>query len=661
MTIATSLLSVLLAGVPVQQGVTRVLATPQSSPCQFRGTLVARVKASPRARAEAEKARGDRLLRAGQRAQAERAYRKAAKLDPTWYEPLEAIGNLLFTRGRYLEAVAVFKKAVRVQPLYYTGLYNIAFSYRKAGKYQQAAEFYRRYLAKKSDDPDGYYGLAATYEALGDLEKAIKFYLAYAEKEKRPSERRYVVKARNKAETLRKRLAATPAPAQAPMSAAATPTNPPAQPPVAKPVSEASNAAADQPAAPRRPPATPVQSPAATSTVATPAHTTAPAAASSRPVAARPAPVPPATSADGERIKKLLASGDRAMAKKSYTQAMKDYFDAVRLDGNNTEALYKLGLVYQATGNSKAAELKWRKVLKIDPGHAGAKRALAKLGAAESATASPQPPRARRPAGRPPLAGTASPASAKPTPQPAPTTSSKSVAAVTAKPTASASAATATAAAGRVRRLIAAGDDQFKQKSFARAIDSYSRASKLAPRNEEALFKLGMAYALSGNYQVAIYKWRQVLKINPSNKSARRNIERAQNMLARGSAAKTPAPQQVVITTAEARRLLADGQADQALQVTKKLLKKQGRDVEVLLLHGQVLLRLKKYAAAKRTFSRAMIADPNRAEPFFGLGEACRLAGDKERARYYFRMYLRSRAEDVDPRKVKRAQAYLGG
>jgi len=338
------------------------------------------------------------------------------------------------------------------------------------------------------------------------------------------------------------------------------------------------------------------------------------------------------------------------MAEKSYTQAMKDYFDAVRLDGNNTEALYKLGLVYQATGNSKAAELKWRKVLRLDPRHAGARQALAKLSPAQSQAAARQPPRAVRPAARPPVAGSASPAATKPTTA-STAKSSGTVAATTSAPSAT----------ERVRQLLSRGDDQFKQKSFARAIDSYTRASKLDPRNEEALFKLGMAYALSGNYQVAIYKWRKVLQINPGNKSARRNIERAQTMLAQRSAAKTPAPAPTIVTLAEARRLLANGQAGQALRVTRKLLKKKRRDVETLILHGQVLLRLKKYAEAKRTFSRAMIADPNRAEPFFGLGEACRLAGDKDRARYYFRMYLRSRATDIDPRKVKRARSYLGG
>jgi ribosome-binding factor A len=47
------------------------------------------------------------------------------------------------------------------------------------------------------------------------------------------------------------------------------------------------------------------------------------------------------------------------------------------------------------------------------------------------------------------------------------------------------------------------------------------------------------------------------------------------------------------------------------------------------------------------------------AAPLFGLGEACRLSGDMERAKYYFKMYVNSRADDVTPALVEKAKGFL--
>ncbi len=567
---------------------------------------------SDRQKAKDKKAEGDSLLKAGKRVKALAAYRKAAALDTTWYEPHEAVGNMLFSAKRYIEAVETFKKAVEIDANYTTGYYNIAFAYRKAKKYQEAAEYYRKYIERKPSDPDAFYGLAVTYESLGDNKRAIESYQNYALKESRPSERQYVVKAKNRVAKLQAQL------------------EPPKPPPTEKKVETVATA----------PTATPVAAPKP-----------APAPAKTKPVV---------SDADQQRkLSELLARGDKAMKEKAYTTAMKSFFDAVRLAPKNPEALYRLGLVYQATGNPKAAKLKWKAALAIDSKHAPSLSALRKAeGGTETKTAvvaAPSATKAQAPATvstRPPLPKK-SPAQEKAVPLPN--------------------------QAKQVAQLLKEGDAQFKQKSFSRAIAKYTRATQLDTRNEEGLFKLGMAYALSGNYQVAVYKWQKVLEINPNNKTARRNIDRAKNskkVPAETKAKKPPAkkaaakiakkkkssasalPNDFASLMARAHLAKKKGDASAVLRAANKALTLK-EDVKALLLRGEALVVLKKFGKAKRAFTKAMVLDPNLAAPFYGLAETCRLSGDNERAQYYFRLYVRSTSNDVSAAKVSKAKAYL--
>ncbi|MBN2496856.1 MAG: tetratricopeptide repeat protein, partial [Deltaproteobacteria bacterium] len=368
------------------------------------------------------------------------------------------------------------------------------------------------------------------------------------------------------------------------------------------------------------------------------------------------APPEPAETTEGTdpRVAKLLADGDEALRQGSNTRAMKAFFDAAQLAPKHTEALYKLGLVYYRTGNVKAAKYKWRSVLKIDPAHAAARLALEKADAPKTAGAKAAPPE------KPGLAK-ATPAPKPPEPAPA-----KAASDVDQK---------------KLAKLLAEGDAEFQKKAFSRAISSYTHAAQLDPKSEEALFKLGVAYAMTGNYNVAIYKWQRVLEINPANKAARNNIERARAKM-QGGPPQPPSPAPKVLPAppekkpepetsakgdssfeahmARARQLKSQGDAKGVLESVDRALK-QKSDPAALILKGEALVVLKRYGEAKRTFSKAMVLDPNLAAPFFGLGETCRLAGDADRARYYFKMYVRSKAKDKVPAQVEQAQKFIQG
>jgi tetratricopeptide (TPR) repeat protein len=582
----------------------------------------ARSQVGGRAEAERLKRAGDEQLNAGKKEEAERSYQQACGADPGWYVPLEALGNLQFRDKRYAEAVATFQKAVAADPRYHTGLYNIAFAHRKAGEYRQAVEAYLKYIEKQPQDPDPYYGLASSYEALGDRAGAIQYFEKYAQVETRPSEKQYVIKARTRATELQAELdRERPAPV------------------AEKPVAEKPSPVEGPPAVVERPAPPPTDSP---------------------PPAGSAAPGRPVASPGGsDRCRELLAVGDRSMAEGSYTLALKAYFDAVQLEPENTEAIYKLGLVYQRTGNQKAARFKWEAVLRLDPQHAGARQALAAL---------EQPdvkPVAEKPA---PPPATEQPVAEQPAPPPA---TEQPVAEKPAPPPAALAARPGAANPERLAEVIRKGDQAFKEKAYSQAIAAYTQATQLAPAHEEALFKLGVAYAMSGNYKVALFKWEQVLKLNPNNESARRNIEKARSKAADGvtsDSARTPEralPAKDAALAgfdawlAKAHEAKRRGEPQAVFEALEQALKLKP-DAGALVLQGEALVILKRPAEAKRVFSNAMVLDPNLAAPLYGLGEVCRQTGDLARARYYFGLYVKSQAPDVSPELLQRAKAFLG-
>jgi tetratricopeptide (TPR) repeat protein len=216
----------------------------------------------------------------------------------------------------------------------------------------------------------------------------------------------------------------------------------------------------------------------------------------------------------------LLKDGDRAMKEQSYIKAMKAYYDAVKAEPGNPDALYRLGLAYEVNGNSKAAALRFRQALKADPNHADAANALARIEG--------------RPA--PPPMPTAAP-NGKSKPEPTPIATPPSA---TRKETLGAGApqdsAPPSTGSQEVRELIKNGDAAFQKNNFYLAITHFLHASQLDPNNEEALYKLGLSYALSKNHQMAVFKWQKVLAINPSNEMAKRNMAIAEQNIKGGNA-----------------------------------------------------------------------------------------------------------------------------
>jgi predicted Zn-dependent protease len=137
-------------------------------------------------------------------------------------------GNILLRQGRCPDALPLLRTATQNNSSYALAWYDLAYCYRKTGQHREAVAAYRQYATLRPGSPDPYYGLGVALRALGDVDGARTAFEMYIALEKRPSEQRWVDKARQEiADLTSKRVAvagpkpvvATPAVAPKPMPA----------------------------------------------------------------------------------------------------------------------------------------------------------------------------------------------------------------------------------------------------------------------------------------------------------------------------------------------------------------------------------------------------------------------------------------------------------
>lgn len=184
--------------------------------------------ASPSPAAKAAFEKGEAALAAGNLDQAAAAYQDAIKTTPGYAAALNGYGSVLFKQKKSAEAIASFKSATEADPGFKLAWFNLGYAARKTNDFPAAAAAYEKYTALDANDPDGFYGLAESYKGAGQNDKAIAAYEKYLAKEKRPSEQKWVDKAKESIAALK---AAAPAPA--PVAAAPEPAPAPATAPPA--------------------------------------------------------------------------------------------------------------------------------------------------------------------------------------------------------------------------------------------------------------------------------------------------------------------------------------------------------------------------------------------------------------------------------------------
>jgi tetratricopeptide (TPR) repeat protein len=275
--------------------------------CILIGLTVALMGAvTPSAPAKAAFERGEKALANNKLDEAAASYRKALEATPNWAPALNGLGSVLFKKGQSVEAIALFKSATEADADFKLAWFNLGYAARKAGDFTTAARAYERYTQLDPNDPDGFYGLGESYRQLGQAAKAVTAYETYIAREKRPTEQKWVQKAREQLTALR---AQTGAPAAAPADPAA-------------------------PAAP----------------------------AFQTPAFAAPAPTP-----NSNLSITRVRDGDALMKERRYREATFAYLDATHADPANVEALFKLGNALAVLGYYGQAVERWNRVAQLTP------------------------------------------------------------------------------------------------------------------------------------------------------------------------------------------------------------------------------------------------------------------------------------------------------
>jgi len=146
------------------------------------------------------------------------------------------------------------------------------------------------------------------------------------------------------------------------------------------------------------------------------------------------------------------------------------------------------------------------------------------------------------------------------------------------------------------------GYEYFLQEKYEMAEQHYKKAIELNPDFEKAHYWLGKVYKQTGDYNQAIQQWKEVLRINPGNQYAFRNLIGSFKSTSRVQSDKA------VDYLDEGIRIIGNPE--------EYLFKRDAPSVNSLL-------------SALPYFRRAASIEPNLLEAFYWIGETCRVLGEK--------------------------------
>lgn len=110
----------------------------------------------------------------GQPDQAERCYRRALDIEPT-YQVMSNLGTLLMYQGRLDEAESFLLRAYEMKPDHYYILTNLGAVYGFKNRYRDAERFLRECLKRKPDHAEAIYSLGSVLSSQGFHEEAHNY------------------------------------------------------------------------------------------------------------------------------------------------------------------------------------------------------------------------------------------------------------------------------------------------------------------------------------------------------------------------------------------------------------------------------------------------------------------------------------------------------
>ena len=119
---------------------------------------------------------GRKLHDLGKLSNAERAYRKAIKIDPDFVEAHNNLGTVLLDRGRLKEASNAFRKALKLLPDHPMLLNNVGNVLQLQGEHAAALNWFEKAIKKDPNNVEAYGNLGNVLRALDKPDEAVTAY-----------------------------------------------------------------------------------------------------------------------------------------------------------------------------------------------------------------------------------------------------------------------------------------------------------------------------------------------------------------------------------------------------------------------------------------------------------------------------------------------------
>jgi len=120
--------------------------------------------------------KGRVLHQQGKLSDAERAYKKAIKINKDFFEAHSNLGNVLVDRGRLREASDSYRKALRLLPDHPMLLNNLGNALQLRGDNEKAIGWFNKAIAQDPNYADAYCNLGNALRDMGSMEEAVDAY-----------------------------------------------------------------------------------------------------------------------------------------------------------------------------------------------------------------------------------------------------------------------------------------------------------------------------------------------------------------------------------------------------------------------------------------------------------------------------------------------------
>ena len=187
------------------------------------------------------------------------------------------------------------------------------------------------------------------------------------------------------------------------------------------------------------------------------------------------------------------------------------------------------------------------------------------------------------------------------------------------------------------------GDAAFAAKDYRAALFAYQDAIRVSPDSVEARVKAGQSYAKLGHDAEALEQWTRALELDPRNPTA---LEGRSAALERQAAL---AQDDSAARYTRAVALIRDRKFDEGAVELDRVLAQKPDFAVALVARGSARVGQGRFEDALADYSAAQRADPQLASPLLGLAEAFRGLGQKEKAAQLYRQFAASAAPDAQP------------